>query len=214
MEGESNQDPGTSSIPKPVIPPPSIPTPGTPPPPPISTGPSQTPAPAANPGAAVNVKIRKEGEELVIPGVTAVPFNTRAIAVVIDSLVAFGIMLTLKLILPGQMFSSLISWAAYLGYWLTRDSLPFLNGQSIGKKAMKIRAVTLDGRSLSGNWEAGAIRNAPLCIPIFGLVELIVLLTRENTADRGRRLGDEWGKTKVIAEVPKTEGEDEAELSA
>lgn len=209
MEGENNQDPGTSSIQKPVIPPPSIPTPGTPPPPPISTAGYSSPPPVANPGAAVNVKIRKEGEEVVIPGVSAVPFNTRALAAVIDSLVAFGVMLTLKLILPGQTFSGLVAWAVYLGYWLTRDSLPFLNGQSIGKKAMKIRAVTLDGRSLSGNWEAGAIRNAPLCIPIFGLVELIVLLTRENTADRGRRLGDEWGKTKVVAEAPKAEGEDE-----
>jgi hypothetical protein len=33
------------------------------------------------------------------------------------------------------------------------------------------------------------------------LVELFVLLTREDKPERGRRLGDEWAKTKVIVEI-------------
>ena len=76
--------------------------------------------------------------------------------------------------------------------------LQFLGGQSVGKKAMKIRAVTLDGKSLVNNWEPALIRNAILAIPVFPLIELFVLLTREGKPEQGRRLGDEWAKTKVV----------------
>jgi hypothetical protein len=65
---------------------------------------------------------------------------------------------------------------------------------------MKIQTVTLDGKSLVGNWEAALIRNGVLIIPLFPLVELFILLTREDKPERGRRLGDEWAKTKVIIE--------------
>jgi len=81
---------------------------------------------------------------------------------------------------------------------VTRDGLPFLGGQSVGKKAMKLKAVTLDDRSLAGNWEPALIRGAVLAIPLFALVELFILLSREEKPERGRRLGDEWAKTKVI----------------
>ena len=85
---------------------------------------------------------------------------------------------------------------------MTRDSLPFLGGQSVGKKAMKLRVVTQQGASLVNNWEAALIRNAVLAIPLFGFVELIILLTREDKPERGLRLGDEWAKTKVIIAPP------------
>ncbi|MDX2246499.1 MAG: RDD family protein [Bacteroidia bacterium] len=87
-----------------------------------------------------------------------------------------------------------LGWIVGIGYGLTRDSLPFLDGQSLGKKLLKLRAVTDDGQSLSGNWGPGIIRNVVLFIPFFGIVELIVLLTNKE----GKRLGDQWAKTKVI----------------
>ncbi|RMG58345.1 MAG: RDD family protein [Bacteroidetes bacterium] len=83
-----------------------------------------------------------------------------------------------------------------LAYMLTRDSLPFLDGQSVGKKVLKIRAVTEDGGTLANNWGPGLIRNVVLLIPFFPLVELIVLFTNADN----RRLGDQWGKTKVIVD--------------
>ncbi len=90
---------------------------------------------------------------------------------------------------------------------MTRDSLPFLGGQSVGKKAMKLKAVTLEGKSLVGNWEAALIRNGVLTIPFFVMVELYVLLSREGKPGHGFRLGDEWAKTKVIiAEDPPAAG--------
>jgi len=96
------------------------------------------------------------------------------------------------------MVASKLGNLVALGYMLTRDALPFLDGQSIGKKAMKIRAVTEDGKSLSGNWNPGLVRNAVMLIPFFPIVELIVLLTGKGKPNENRRLGDQWAKTKVI----------------
>jgi len=99
------------------------------------------------------------------------------------------------LILVPLWFIPIVGWIAGFAYFITRDSLPFLDGQSIGKKAMKIRAVTEDGAPLTNNYGPCIIRNIVLMIPFFPLIELIVLLTNEKK----QRLGDQWAKTKVIA---------------
>jgi uncharacterized RDD family membrane protein YckC len=99
------------------------------------------------------------------------------------------------------ILASVLSFVPYIGivlvigYFLTRDALPFLDGQSVGKKVMKIRAVTEDGAPLTNNWGASIIRNIALIIPLFPLVELIVLLTNAKK----QRLGDQWAKTRVVA---------------
>ena len=102
----------------------------------------------------------------------------------------------IDVILIGLMsFVPIAGWIAAVAYGLTRDSLPFLDGQSIGKKAMGLRAVTEDGQPLTNNWGPGIIRNIVLWIPLFPLIELIVLLTNA----KGLRAGDPWAKTKVIS---------------
>jgi hypothetical protein len=63
---------------------------------------------------------------------------------------------------------------------------------------MKIKAVTLEGKSLSGDWGTSVVRNLLLAIPFVNLIELVVLFTRKDNAGPLRRLGDEWAKTKVI----------------
>lgn len=83
-------------------------------------------------------------------------------------------------------------------YMVVRDGLPFLDGQSIGKRVMNIRAVTLDGASLANNWGPAIIRNIVLLIPFFPLVELVVLLTNKDK----QRLGDQFAKTMVIVNTP------------
>jgi uncharacterized RDD family membrane protein YckC len=98
-------------------------------------------------------------------------------------------------ILIGLMnFVPFAGWIAGIVYFLTRDSLPFLDGQSVGKKAMGLRTVTEDGQPLTNNWGPGIIRNIVLLIPLFLIVELIMLLTNQD----GLRLGDQWAKTKVV----------------
>ena len=110
--------------------------------------------------------------------------GNRILAYIIDALItgAFSIV-------------PIVGWIVGLAYMLMRDALPFLDGQSIGKKAMGIRAVTSDGQSLNGNYGPALIRNIVLFIPFFPLVELIVMLTNPNKL----RLGDQWAKTKVVS---------------
>jgi uncharacterized RDD family membrane protein YckC len=187
--------------PKPVIPPPDLSRPAPPPPSPLESIPRSTnPPPLSTPGnVGAKVNLRTDGRDDDGPPAGGIaPFNTRVIAVIIDWVVAFGVILGLTFILPG--FADRLAYLVGLAYLVTRDSLPFLGGQSVGKKAMKIQTVTLDGKSLVGNWEAALIRNGVLIIPLFPLVELFILLTREDKPERGRRLGDEWAKTKVIIE--------------
>lgn len=92
-------------------------------------------------------------------------------------------------------FIPYVGWIGTVVYFLTRDALPFLDGQSVGKKAMNIRAVTESGEPLTNNWSPALIRNVVLLIPLFPLIELIVLLTN----DKKQRLGDQWAKTRVVS---------------
>jgi len=180
----ASQGPPPPDLPQPSLPPPSLPPVPEPAPPPVPT--SSAPA--------VQMNLRKDSDDE--PDEALAPFNTRMIAAIIDVLISAGIQIAAAMILPG--FLGRTAWLIGAAYLVTRDSLPFLGGQSIGKKAMHLRAVTLDGKPLTGNWEPGLIRNAVLMIPFFALVEIFILLSREGKPDHGRRLGDEWAKTKVI----------------
>ena len=134
------------------------------------------------------------GSDLVTPEAkidSEATLGQRCGAYLIDALIAIG--LTLVTSKAGSI-SNIIGMA----YILTKDALPFLDGQSIGKKALGLKAVTQDGESLSGNWSPGLIRNAVLLIPFFPLVELIVLLTKKDAPEGLLRLGDQWAKTKVL----------------
>ena len=149
----------------------------------------------------LKLRVAQELEIHISPHGALAPFNTRVIAAGIDGLLALGLSITAWVILPGTLGTSLL-WLLGPAYLVTRDSLPFLGGQSIGKKAMHLQALTLDGESLAGNWQPGLLRNVALAIPLFAFVELFILLTREDKPEHGRRLGDEWANTKVIVVQP------------
>jgi len=110
--------------------------------------------------------------------------GNRIIAYIIDAIVASVLFLV-----------PFIGILAFIAYWLTRDGLPFLDGQSVGKKAMGLRAVTENGEPLTNRWDVVLLRNAVLFIPFFAIVELFVMLGNPNR----QRLGDQWAKTKVIS---------------
>lgn len=120
------------------------------------------------------------------------PLGSRIGAYLID----IGVVIVISLVF--SRISSALGSVLTIAYMLTRDSLPFLDGQSLGKKLLKIKAVTEDGKSLSGNWQPGLVRNAVLFIPFFPIVELIILITNQGKPIGLRRLGDQWAKTKVI----------------
>lgn len=189
---------------KPVIPPPDLSRRSAPPPSPLdhlSKSISPPVFPEGDPAARVNLRpvrnaTESGGTAATAPGIAS--FNSRVVGVVIDLLVAFGVILAL-----GRLLPDFAAQLAGISYFITRDSLPFLGGQSVGKKAMKLRVTTTNGNSLVGNWPAAVIRNGVLLIPFFALVEVFILLTRDGGADRGRRLGDEWAKTVVkVQEKP------------
>lgn len=184
-------------------PPPSIKEP-TPPPSPPSV-PDPPASESSDPAPPIKVKVKSGSDDGAGSSGPPIPIGTRVLATVIDFSIAAGLFYAVVIVsnLPLLGFLSALAGPVLAAFILTRDGLPFLNGQSPGKSAMKLRAVTLDGKSLSGNWQPALIRNAVLLIPIFGLVELVVLLTREDKPDRGIRLGDEWAKTRVVwAEPP------------
>ena len=134
-----------------------------------------------------------------VPGADAALGN-RLLATFLDAVVALGLALAVQLldVLPFIEIGDQLSWVVLGGYIISRDSLSFLQGQSVGKKAMKLQAVTMEGVSLEGNWRSGLVRNGVLVIPLFAFVELIVLLTRQDYPKPLLRLGDEWARTKVI----------------
>ncbi len=132
-------------------------------------------------------------EVVPVPSVGEAPLGARIGAFLID------VLITIAAVMIIGRISGILGNAVGIAYMLTRDSLPFLDGQSLGKKALKIKAVTEDGESLSGNWAPGLLRNAVLFIPLFPLVELIVLIIGKDKPGGLRRLGDQWAKTKVVA---------------
>jgi uncharacterized RDD family membrane protein YckC len=190
----------------PAVPPPDLRAPDLGPPPPSIPSPS-VPAPSISepsfappPTIAIPEEAKKKPREVVpdpdeVKAGDIAPFNTRVLAAAIDYGVVFCIYLVFSIL--HSSLGSLASLAG-LGYILTKDSLPFLGGQSIGKRVMKLRAVTADGTALTGNWEKGILRNAFLLI---SPVELVILLLREDKPEKGRRLGDDFAKTKVIVEL-------------
>ena len=103
----------------------------------------------------------------------------------------------IDLLLSGVVYIiPIVGWLVGIAYFITRDALPFLDGQSIGKKALKIRAVTEDGKPLTNDWGPAIIRSIVLYIPFFWIVELIVMNGKPDL----QRLGDQWAKTKVVVD--------------
>ncbi len=109
--------------------------------------------------------------------------GSRVVAALIDGLIGGVISLV-----------PVIGWIVSIAYLITRDALPFLDGQSIGKKALNLRAVDAATLApLTNNWGSSAVRNVVLFIPFFAIVELVVLISNKS-----QRLGDQWAKTKVV----------------
>lgn len=92
----------------------------------------------------------------------------------------------------------LIGWFFGLAYFFTKDSLPFLNGQSFGKKAMNIRVVKADTQDpITGNIGTNVLRQVSLAIPIFGLIDALMVFS-----DSQQRFGDRWANT-IVVQDPK-----------
>lgn len=135
-------------------------------------------------------------------------FQTRAIAFLIDAVIAYAISLIPAV---GGIIGGL--------YMLLRDglTLDFANGRSIGKHLMKIKPVRLDGKpmdlatSVSRNWmlALGLVTSTLVIIPIVGwilipivaLVGIVALVAEVYFTYKnpdGRRYGDRFAGTQVV----------------
>ncbi|MBO0939585.1 RDD family protein [Fibrella sp. HMF5335] len=115
----------------------------------------------------------------------------RFVALFIDGIAGYVPMLLLGII---SYKLATLGYLISLGYMLTRDSLPFLNGQSIGKKLMGIKVIKEDtGAGIMGDYGTGVVRAIPQVIPLLNLVDALVIFR-----DNSKRFGDEWAKTIVV----------------
>ncbi len=124
---------------------------------------------------------------------------TRFLAALIDGLLSSAVSALIPVI------GALISTA----YLLIKDGL--FEGQSLGKKLMKLRVVTMDGNK--ADFATSAKRNLIFAIPaifmiipiigwviapILSLIVLIIEVVKVLNEPKGRRLGDTWADTQVI----------------
>lgn len=116
-----------------------------------------------------------------------------------------------ELATPGKRFVAVLIDAALIGvvlpipflgplvgvaYGLVKDALPFLDGQSIGKRAMGIRAIKeATGENLTGDYPTAIVRQASLLIPFFNIVDAFMVFSETR-----KRFGDQWAKTVVVVE--------------
>ncbi|GAB2540832.1 RDD family protein [Spirosoma aerophilum] len=119
----------------------------------------------------------------------------RFIALFIDGLVSY---IPFWLLLFVSSSLAMVGYIIAIGYLLTKDALPetggFLGGQSIGKKLMGIKAIKEEtGGSLVGDYGTAITRQVPLLIPLFGIVDALMVFS-----DDRKRFGDKWAKTIVI----------------
>ncbi|HEY0839899.1 MAG TPA: RDD family protein [Vulgatibacter sp.] len=165
--------------------------------------------------AAAGLESRSEAIVQVDATTAKADLGKRAVALIIDSVIAF-----------------LVGLIPYVGplvgaaYWLLRDGLEFdfADRRSVGKKVMKLRPVRLDGQpmdigsSIRRNWmfAIGAVFGLLNLIPVLGWIVALILLIplslaafalgifeiiKVFTDTKGRRLGDNMAGTQVI-EVP------------
>lgn len=84
-----------------------------------------------------------------------------------------------------------------LAYLLTKESLPIFDGQSIGKKLVKIQVVDNDTyQPIKNKYEKSLIRNISLLIPVFQFIDALMIFSSDR-----KRFGDQWANTMVIKEI-------------
>ncbi len=114
--------------------------------------------------------------------VLSAPVTERIIALLVDLVVVMGL-----------FFFPRIGWMFSTFYFLVKDSLPFLKGQSFGKHLMKIKVITIpDQNSLIAYPEKSVIRALVMLIPGLNLLDLWYFFKR------GHRLADIWAQTTVV----------------
>ncbi len=111
----------------------------------------------------------------------------------LGGLIDWIVVLAIYFLLKGLVGMSL-SYLVAAAYILVRDALPFLEGQSIGKKVMKTRGVHEDsGAPITNDYRTSFLRNILLFIPFVSLIDALFIFSGDR-----KRLGDRIAKTIVV----------------
>ncbi|MCG8578978.1 MAG: RDD family protein [Bacteroidales bacterium] len=109
-------------------------------------------------------------------------FTERILAASIDLSIVLGLSLFPR-----------IGWLFGLIYFLFKDSLGILKGQSFGRRLFKIKVISLeDGNDLIAKPDKALIRQIVLLVPILNLIEVFYFFFRDE------RLGAKWSSTTVV----------------
>ena len=124
-------------------------------------------------------------------------FVARFIDRLLAIIVAIGLFFILNNFKDSTFISIILPILIPFSYLLFKDSLPFLKGQSIGKKLMKLKVIDAStGQGLTGKYGKTFIREIVQWIPLLNLVDFLMIFggyTRQ-------RLADKWVETQVIKE--------------
>ncbi|MDX1909409.1 MAG: RDD family protein [Bacteroidia bacterium] len=130
-------------------------------------------------------------EQPILPDTVFLPASDsqRMGAFVVDLIVT--LMLAVLLPLVGRIVAAI--------YLIERDALPFLHGQSVGKRVFHLQAVHLDGAPLTHEYLNALRRNGTLILPpVSWIVEIVAILI----SPAQKRLGDRLAHTRVIEADP------------
>lgn len=109
-------------------------------------------------------------------------FTERLLAALIDFSITMGLSLFPR-----------VGWIFGLIYFLFKDSIVLLDGQSFGRRLFKIKVVTREnGQSLIRKPDKALVRQLILLIPLLNLVELYRFLFLKD------RFGAKWTQTTVV----------------
>ncbi len=143
---------------------------------------------------------------------TLADIGSRTAAVIIDTLVQGVFLLVLVIAIVILMIYSEAFWEKYYGWVIGVSLLTYaiitygyfiamelsMNGQTLGKKVMHLRAIRTNGQPIT--LKHSAIRNLfRVFIDMMGIGAILIFLTREH-----KRLGDFAASTIVVAEENKS----------
>ena len=142
----------------------------------------------------------------------AASLGSRIVAAILDNLILLawiGAVFGLSFWLFGRRFADspvlvvvlgLIAGLPYVFYNLACETL--LNGQSLGKKALHLRVVRLDGTAprLGDYFLRWLLRAVDISLPFFGPLVAIIAIAASG---KGQRLGDMAAGTTVISTKPR-----------
>ncbi len=96
------------------------------------------------------------------------------------------------------VFIPKVGWIFGLIYFLGKDAMPSLKGQSVGKKLFNIRILTTGtNEPLYLHPEKSVTRGLILLIPVVNVIDILRLMVK------GERLADKWTETHVVEESAK-----------